>query len=138
MWYEIFSDISTPHFFLSRPLELPADDAIKPSDILSVVECGSFTPENFSFSQTFTRVSIALWKHGKCFLFLMNTLHDWVMEDYCCFYLPFYQYRHVEVAQSEHWWQQCNSVGLRMLHVQPLNRLIYKIIVNDYLWGYSY
>ena len=25
---------------------------------------------NFSFSQTSTRVSITVWKHGKCFLFL--------------------------------------------------------------------
>ena len=25
---------------------------------------------NFSFSQTYTRVSITVWKHGKCFLFL--------------------------------------------------------------------
>ena len=27
---------------------------------------------NFSFSQTSTRVSITVWKHGKCFLFLKH------------------------------------------------------------------
>ena len=39
---------------------------------------------NFSFSQTSTRVSITVWKHGKCFLFLKykirmkhNESSDW-------------------------------------------------------------
>ena len=31
---------------------------------------GSSSHFNFSFSQTSTRVSITVWKHGKCFLFL--------------------------------------------------------------------
>ena len=31
---------------------------------------GSCSHFNFSFSQTSTRVSITVWKHGKCFLFL--------------------------------------------------------------------
>ena len=33
-------------------------------------QTGSCSHFNFSFSQTSARVSITLWKHGKCFLFL--------------------------------------------------------------------
>ena len=37
--------------------------------------CGSVVPHfNFSFSQTSTRVSMTVWKHGTCFLFLKGEL----------------------------------------------------------------
>ena len=37
---------------------------------------GSCSHFNFSFTQTSTCVSITVWKHGKCFLFLMRCNWD--------------------------------------------------------------
>ena len=51
---------------------------------------GSCSHCNFSFSQTFTRVSITVWKQGKCILFLK----------YCQCWLFFGCSRHISVWVS--------------------------------------
>ena len=72
VFYGLFYKRNIKYFFTVFPyvIETPAEVWENSKLCGNSRPMGSCSDFNFSFSQTFTHVSLTVWKHRKCFLFL--------------------------------------------------------------------